>query len=159
MHALPSSGKFMDSNQTVTFITLQLSNDENQHQNTTTQTNHNTPHKSCASCKGTRNILFYLVVKQFPKKIFWGASLLCHPRDQPKLSTSTMTQLACPGKGGGTISWPECASTHSHCTLLPQRQQGILYRAAIQLVQGFLQRDLRRNGNKNAKDHSKLQVL
>lgn len=131
-----------------------------------TKTSTRTPQPKPITILHTRAVLpakeqgtFYSVVKQFPKKIFWGASLLCHPRDQPKLSTSTMTQLACPGKGAGTISWPECASTHSHCTLLPQRQQGILYRAAIQLVQGFLQRDLRRNGNKNAKDHSKLQVL
>lgn len=55
VHALLSSGNFTDSNQAVTFITFQLSNYKEQHQTTTNQNNHNTPGKSCASCKGTRN--------------------------------------------------------------------------------------------------------
>lgn len=92
-----------------------------------------------------------LVLKQSTNKIFWSASLPHCPREQPKPSASTVTQLACPGKGTGTITWPESASTCLHCTSLSQRQQGILYIAAIQLLQGFLKRHLRRGGNKHAK--------
>lgn len=100
-----------------------------------------------------------LVLKQTPHKIFWSASLSCCPREQPKLSTSTMTQLACPGKGTGTINWLECACTPLHCTSLSQRQRGILHRAAVQLLQGFLKRHLRKGENKYTKDANELQVL
>lgn len=55
VHALPSSGKFMDSNQAVTFITLQPSNYKEQQQTTNHQNNHNNPNKSGASWEGKMN--------------------------------------------------------------------------------------------------------
>lgn len=93
-----------------------------------------------------------LVLKQLPDKVFWSASLPCCPRGQPKLSMRTMTQLVCPGKGAGTISWPEHASAHLHCTTEPQRQRGILCRAALQLLPAFLKGHWRKGGNKDTRE-------
>lgn len=64
----------------------------------------------------------------------------------------TMAPLVCPGKGAGTIGWPEHTSAHWHCTTQPQRQRGIPYRAALQLLPAFLEGHWRKGGDTRARE-------